>query len=82
MTPFEDDDSSTSISGLSVENGRGGISISGDLRIGRDQTGLRRARELKRVVDAIAARLETAGDLPVTTADDAKPSDDVANPFT
>jgi hypothetical protein len=58
FTPFADDRASTTVGGLTVENGTDKVSLYGSLDLTRDAGGL--ARALKALVDAAVAALETA----------------------
>jgi len=44
LKPFADDRASQAIDGLTIENGRDKLSFYGSLDIGRDKTGLAKAR--------------------------------------
>lgn len=80
MKPFADDSTSTTIGELAAENGANAITLAGSLEITRDKAGLKRAKALKTLVDAICQELE-AGDLPDNVAVAAATTQDVANPF-
>ncbi len=60
FTPFADDRASTTVGGLTVENGTDKVSLYGSLDLTRDAGGLARARALKAQEDAAVAALETA----------------------
>ena len=78
--PFNDDASSTSIAGLTVENGTDAIAVYGSLTITRDQAGLATARELSRFLIAVVAVLQSDPNLPLKIAAPAAPKT-VPNPF-
>jgi len=64
--PFADDSAAVEIGtgkAVTIENGLTSISLYGELALTRDKLGLGEARQLKMVIDAIVAALETA-DLP------------------
>ena len=79
--PFADDSAAVTVGGVTVENGRTQVSLSGSLDIGRDKAGLEKARALKAAVDAIVTALEAAGELPVEATEATKPAATVRNPF-
>jgi len=81
MKPFADDDASQAIGGLTVENGTTRIAVYGRLDIGRDKAGLRRAKKLKALIDAMVEALEAVEDLPAKAAEAVDPPTRVANPF-
>lgn len=80
FAPFADDAAVQTIGGLSIENGRDRIAIHGSLDLGRDATGLERARAAAAALAAIVAALE-AEPLPEQLADVSHPADTVKNPF-
>ena len=81
IKPFADDETSSSVGGLTVENGTARVVISGSVEIGRDPAGLAQARELQRLMNDLVAELE-AGGAPQRLAA-ARPAvvDEVDNPF-
>ncbi len=78
--PFENNDQSLSLSDLTVENGTDKVSIYGSLDVTRDKDGLRKARELKAVVDALVRALSQDEALPDQIAAPEK-LQPVKNPF-
>ena len=78
--PFADDTRSTSIGGLTVENGTGRLAIYGSLDITRDRAGLANARALHDLLTRAVATLEADGSLPDKPKRQAGPST-VRNPF-
>ena len=78
--PFRDDASSSSIAGLTVENGTDAIAVYGNLTITRDQAGLATARELSRFLIAVVAVLQSEPDLPTKVAAPTSPTT-IPNPF-
>lgn len=78
--PFADDAASLGVGDLSLENGRDRVSLYGSLDLTRDKAGLKRARELKAVLDAIVRHLEGAHDLPEAVPAPELPTS-VKNPF-
>lgn len=81
IKPFADDQGSSSIGDLTVENGSDVVVMSGNLEVTRDKAGLKHALALKQVADALVAELEGTGDLPEKVATTATATDEVANPF-
>lgn len=81
MKPFADNEASNSIGELTMENGTSAVSIYGSLRITRDQAGLKRAKQLKALVDAAVGALEAAPDLPAKIEEQAERTVKVDNPF-
>lgn len=80
FAPFADDASVRTLSGFSVENGTARIALHGALDITRDREGLRRARALKAVLDAVVAALE-GEDLPEAVPEEPEASAPIKNPF-
>jgi len=81
MKPFAEEESSESVGGLTVENGLSRVAIYGQLDVTRDKAGLKRAKKLKALVDAIVEELEADESLPAKAADDTEPPVEVKNPF-
>lgn len=81
IKPFEDDDGAASIGELSVENSTTAVVISGSLEVTRDKAGLKRARTLKLLADAIVEQLEADGELPDKVATAKRRCEEVDNPF-
>lgn len=80
LDPFADDAASLGIGDLTVENGRDRIAVYGSLDLTRDKAGLKRARDLKAVLDAIVGHLEATHDLPHAVPEPEAPTS-VKNPF-
>lgn len=80
LDPFADDAASLGIGDLNVENGRDRVALYGSLDLTRDKAGLKRACELKAVLDAVVRHLETAHDLP-DVVPVPEPPTSVKNPF-
>jgi hypothetical protein len=79
--PFADEAAALRIGGLTAENRRDRVSLWGNLDLTRDRAGLRRARELRALLDAVVAALEGEGeDLPERVAPPEPPTT-VKNPF-
>jgi phosphoribosylpyrophosphate synthetase len=64
MTPFKEDGKSIGIDDLTVENRIDSVEMFGSLSISKDKEGLKRARELKEILDATLAALEAEKNLP------------------
>ena len=65
-----------------IANDTARISISGDLEIARDKTGLTTALALQKAVNAIVDALQNDANLPVKLADEPpKPAGKTDNPF-
>ncbi len=85
FTPFADDTTAVSIGGLTLENGKLAIPISGSLTIEHDQTGLKTVTRLIEHLTRIKQVLEADADsnlLPDTEqAEEQSPGKRVKNPF-
>lgn len=81
IKPFKDDTGATSIGDLSVENSTSTVTISGSLEVTRDKAGLKRARALKQLADAVVEQLESDGELPDKVAGAKRKAEEVDNPF-
>ena len=80
FSPYADDAAALSIGGLTLENGQERVAVYGQIDLTRDKAGLRFARQLKAVLDAVVHHLEAAHDLPEQVSPPAKPKT-VKNPF-
>lgn len=80
LDPFADAAASLGIGDLNVENGRDRVALYGGLDLTRDKAGLKRARELKAVLDAVVRHLEAAHDLPDAVPEPEAPTS-MPNPF-
>jgi len=78
--PFAEDAGVQTFAGFSIENGRQRIALHGSLDLTRDQAGLKRARALKSLLDAVVATLE-AEDLPDAVPKEPEAAEPVRNPF-
>jgi hypothetical protein len=78
--PYADDAASLGIGELTLENGQDRIAVYGSLDLTRDKVGLKHARELKAVLDAVVRHLDAARDLPDVVPAPEKPTS-VKNPF-
>ena len=80
IKPFADEARAQRIGELSIENRTDRVSLYGSLDLTRDHAGLRRARELKRIIDAVVRALKAETNLPETVAGPEKPQK-TTNPF-
>ena len=80
IKPFADEAAAQRIGELSVENRLDRVSLYGSLDLTRDQRGLRRAQDLKRIVDAVVRTLAAEANLPEAVAGPEEPQT-VKNPF-
>ena len=80
LKPYADDAASTSIGGLTIENGQDRVALYGNLDLTRDRGGLQHARALKAVVDEVVRTLEADTHLPDQVPPPEK-APQVKNPF-
>ena len=80
FNPYADDAASMNVGELTCENGKDRVALYGQVDLTRDKAGLRLARELKAVLDAVVRHLEAAHDLPEQVPAPRKPRT-VKNPF-
>lgn len=80
FSPFADNAASLSLDGLTLENGEERVALYGQLDLTRDKAGLKLARQLKIVLDALVHYLETAHNLPERLPPP-KAAETVKNPF-
>ncbi|MCP1547820.1 MULTISPECIES: hypothetical protein [Methylorubrum] len=78
--PFAEDAGVQTFAGFSIENGRQRIALHGSLDLTRDRAGLKRARALKSLLDAVVTTLE-AEDLPDAVPEEPEAAEPVRNPF-
>ncbi len=78
--PFAEDAGVQTFAGFSIENGTQRIVLHGSLDLTRDRDGLRRAKALKDLLDAVVAALE-AEDLPDSVPEEPQAAVPVRNPF-
>jgi hypothetical protein len=78
--PFSDDSASLSLGEFTIENGTSKVALYGSLDVMRDKNGLRQAKALKAVVDAIVKALEQDKALPDESGPAEAPQQ-VKNPF-
>ncbi|CAO4164833.1 hypothetical protein [Methylorubrum populi] len=78
--PFAEDAGAQTFAGFSIENGTRRIALHGALDLTRDRAGLKRAKALKSLLDAVVATLE-AEDLPEAVPDEPETAEPVRNPF-
>ena len=78
--PFADDAQSLGLGHLTIENGTDKVSIYGSIDVTRDKAGLKKARELKAVLDAMVRFLSQDKALPEEAPAPETPQQ-VKNPF-
>lgn len=78
--PFAEDAGVQTFAGFSIENGTRRIALHGSLDLTRDRAGLKRARELRSLLDAVVAALE-AEKLPDAVPEEPEAAEPVRNPF-
>jgi hypothetical protein len=82
--PFAEGAGVQTLAGFSIENGTQRIALHGSLDLTRDREGLRRAKALKNLLDAVVATLEaeaSAEDLPEAVPEEPETAEPVRNPF-
>jgi hypothetical protein len=79
MQPFANESDVIRIGELEIENRLDRVSITGDLVITKDQTGLAFAQELQALISRVVKALEAEQQLPQTV--ELKPVETVKNPF-
>ena len=80
FSPYADNAASLSLGGLTVENDTERVALYGQLDLTRDKAGLKLARQLKAVLDAVVRHLEAVHDLP-DQVPPPEPTKTVKNPF-
>jgi hypothetical protein len=79
IIPYGNEADALEIGDLTIENRLDQVSLYGELQLTKDKQGLRQAKELKAIVDAVVAALEAEKYLPERIT--FKPTDQVDNPF-
>lgn len=79
FTPFADDQSSSAIEDLTLENQFDRINLYGNLQITKDQQGLAAAKELQALLNQIVDVLEHQDNLPEQIEN--LPEQEMENPF-
>jgi hypothetical protein len=79
IKPYQNEEESLAIDDLTIENRTDRLSVYGSVELTRDKEGLKRAKALKEVIDAVVAVLESEKALPEQVP--VKPADKVKNPF-
>ena len=79
LIPYQNEEDSTAIGALTIENRLDRIALYGSLDLTRDQVGLAQARQLRALADAVVAVLEADRALPDHIV--VKPVETVKNPF-
>ncbi|MFC3111282.1 hypothetical protein ACFOFO_25615 [Undibacterium arcticum] len=78
FSPFKNETEALQIDDLKIENRVDQVAIYGSTQITKDQSGLAIALELKALLDAIVAELQSG---PLPRQIEIVPTDTVANPF-
>ncbi|WP_193560482.1 hypothetical protein [Dankookia rubra] len=81
MEPFADEASALQVGGLKIENRLDRVSLYGSLDLTRDKAGLRLARELHTILEAVVAALQREDTALPETVQTAQGEDTVKNPF-
>ncbi len=81
LEPFADEATSLQIAGLTIENRLDRVSLFGSIDMTKDRDGLRRARELRALLEAVVAALEREGDSLPAAVEVGKKTDTARNPF-
>ena len=76
--PFETENESSSIYDLTLENQVDCVSLYGNLQITKDQVGLKAAKALQQLINAVVIALEKE-ELPAQI--ERKPEQEIENPF-
>lgn len=79
LQPFKNESDTITIGELTIENRIDQLELYGSLSITRDQTGLKQALQLKKLIDDVVAHLQAVSDLPEAIT--FRPTDSVDNPF-
>ena len=79
LQPFQNESDTITIGELTIENRIDQLELYGSLSITRDQTGLKQALQLKKLIDDAVGHLQAASDLPEAIT--FRPADNVDNPF-
>ncbi len=79
LQPFANETDSIAIDELTIENRVDQLELYGSLCITRDKAGLERALQLKALIDATIAQLQSEPDLPEALP--LRPTDSIDNPF-
>lgn len=72
--PFANESDALSLGGISIENHTDRIALFGDATVTRDKAGLRLAKELAKVINAVVSSLEADKTLPDAIAPDQAPT--------
>ncbi len=80
LKPFADEATALQIAGLTIENRLDRVALFGSIDLTKDRAGLRRARELRLLLEAIVSALEREGDS-LPEAIEVKATDTVKNPL-
>jgi hypothetical protein len=79
IVPYANEADALEIGDLTIENRLDQVSIYGEIQLTKDKQGLRHAKKLKAIIDAVVKALEAEKNLPEHIT--FKPTDEVDNPF-
>ncbi|WP_019939884.1 hypothetical protein [Bordetella sp. FB-8] len=72
--PFANESDALSLGGITIENHTDRIAVFGDATVSRDKAGLRLAKDLAEVINAVVSSLEADKMLPDAIAPDQAPT--------
>ena len=81
LEPFADEATALQLGELTIENRLDRVSLYGSLDLTRDRAGLRRARELRALLEAVVAALEREGSALPEAVEVGHGTETVKNPF-
>lgn len=81
LEPFADEATSLQLEGLTIENRLDRVSLFGSIDMTKDRHGLRRARELRALLEAVVLALEREGDSLPAAVEVGQKTDTTKNPF-
>jgi hypothetical protein len=81
LKPFADEATALQIGGLTIENRLHAVALFGSVDLTKDRAGLRRARELRALLEAVVSALEREGNALPEAVEVGQGTDTVKNPF-
>ena len=81
LKPFADEATALQIESLTIENRLDRVALFGSIDLTKDRAGLRRARELRALLEAVVSALEREGDALPDAVTVGRGTDTVKNPF-